>query len=656
MFSVMAVYPGDYSPDNWSSGYRIKTVDSADKRAELFNDFSYWMVRKFEIEIDTRHANDMNIINLVNNATGSIEWLADRRKEMINTDAGLRTSIEWLAERRLEMMATDSSLKGSIDWLSEKNKEKDGSINELYKITVASNNSIDWLSARRLEMLSSIDELYKITVASNNLIDWLNARRLEMLGSIDELYKITAATNKVNTGQTESINWLSTKNDEKTNSISELYNITAATNKVNVSQSESLTWLSDRNNEKTSSINELYLLSSAAALKNVNQDLDLSRLSDEQVQQNASLLELYSLTAAADNKNGGQDSAILDLYALGDSMNNRITQNTNLINSIDIKDYTALLTAMNANQLLTTGAVNSASTKNDENLTLINATLKGLKNYDDSSFYNKIADLFNSYFNGSNFESGLSSNDGIFTKLIKGQFTRLIAELNRHLTLSFTTTTNNIKTFKEYLREEFALLNDWASLQVDWSKMINDNILVAIAALDKIALKPNGDVNVNVPVFDFDRLQKILEALSFGNVVNEAGTNLWDVLKELIETLGGVVEAVVGIVPDLIDKLIALVIPENTKFLDDGINRIKNNFQVKFKSVTDLNASFSGLYNQPKDLSTMEIEIFEQKFNIFPANLKSALTLVKSLVTGFMVLLTLLSAYKRIVGSGDVIQ
>lgn len=651
----MSVNPGNYRPDNWSSGYRINTVDSADKRAELFNDFSYWMVRKFEIEIDTRHANDMNIINLINNATGSIDWLADRRKEMINTDVGLRGSIEWLAERRLEMMATDSSLKGSIDWLSERNKEKDGSIGELYKITVASNNSIDWLSARRLEMLGSIDELYKITVASNNSIDWLRDRRLEMLGSIDELYKITSATNNVNVSQSESLAWLSARNDEKTSSISELYNITSATNKVNVSQSESLGWLGDRNNENTSSINELYLLSSAGALKNINQDLNLSRLSDEQVQQNASLLELYSLTAAADNKNGGQDSAILDLYALGDSMNNRITQNTNLINSIDVKDYTALLTAMNANQLLTTGAVNSASTKNDENLTLINATLKGLK-FSDGNTVDK--DFYSHYFNPnySKVELGISEGDGIFVRLVKGQFTRLIAELNRQLTLSLTATTNNIKTFKEYLREEFALLNDWASLQIDWSKIINDNILVAIAALDKIALKPNGDVNVNVPVFDFDRLQKILEALSFGNVVNEAGTNLWDVLKELIETLGGVVEAVVGIVPDLIDKLIALVIPENTKFLDDGINRIKNNFQVKFKSVTDLNTSFSGLYNQPKDLSTMEIEIFEQKFNIFPANLKSALTLVKSLVTGFMVLLTLLSAYKRIVGSGDVIQ
>lgn len=653
----MSVNPGNYSPDNWSSGYRINTVDSADKRAELFNDFSYWMVRKFEIEVDTRHANDMNIINLVNNATGSIEWLADRRKEMINTDAGLRTSIEWLAERRLEMMATDSAMKGDINWLSEKNKEKDGSISELYKITVASNNSLDWLSARRLEMLSSIDELYKITVASNNSISWLTARRLEMLASIDELYKITSATNKVNVSQSESLAWLSARNDEKTSSISELYNITSATNKVNVSQSESLGWLGDRNNENTSSIKELYLLSSAGALKNINQDLILSRLSDEQVQQNASLLELYSLTAASDNKNSGQDSAILDLYALGDSMNNRIAQNTNLINSIDVKDYTSLLTAMNANQLLTTGAVNSASTKNDENLTLINATLKGLKNYDDTSFKVHFKDSIDSYFRvQDSFTDGGDYRDGFFTRLFKGQFTRLIAELNRQLTLSFTATTNNIESFKTYLREEFALLNDWHSLQVDWSKIINDNILLAIAALDKILAKPNGDVNVNVPVFDFDRLQKILEALSFGNVVNEAGTNLWDVLKELVDALGGVVESILEIVPDLIDKLIGLVIPENRNIFSEKMSQFTGKFETKFSSVTAVTSEFKNVYSQPKNINSIQITIFDQNLKLIPDMFAENFSWLRSMLSAFVYLSTLITCYKRIVGSGDVIE
>ena len=340
---------------------------------------------------------------------------------------------------------------------------------------------------------------------------------------------------------------------------------------------------------------------------------------------------------------------------------NRIIDALNAVGS-KIKDYTAQLTTLNGSTLLTNTGISSFSAKNREDLTLINATLKGLKNYDDTSFQNKISALFEKYyFTANSYESGIDSTDGIFTKLIKGQFTRLIAELNRQFTLSLTSTTNNIEKFKTYLREEFSLLNDWASLQVDWSKIINDNILVAIAALDKIVAKPNGDVNVNVPpdnivipAFDYDRLKEMLSELSFGNVVNEAGTNLWDVLKELIDALGGVLESIMNIVPDLIDRLIALIIPENKNFFTEDVKALTDSFDVKFEWAFNLSNSFKSVFSQPKSLKTLTVLIGGKDYKVVPSFVD--LNMIKTILTGYFCFLTLFSSYKRIVGGGDVIQ
>lgn len=310
-----------------------------------------------------------------------------------------------------------------------------------------------------------------------------------------------------------------------------------------------------------------------------------------------------------------------------------------------IKDYTNLLTSMNANQLLTTAAINGSSNKNSEDLTLINASLKSLKNYDDLSFKEYIKFRFDNYFStyfgsSANYESGISSNDGIFTKILKGQLTRLIAELNRQFTLSLTATTNNIDSFKEYLREEFGLLNDWLSLIVEWLKQIYE--------------KPTA-VFENIP-FNYDLLQQMLDGISFGNVVNEAGTNLWDVLKELIDALGGVLESIMNIVPDLIDKLIGLVIPDNRNIFSEKMSQFTSKFKTKFSSITSVTTEFKNVYNQPKNISSIQINLFDQKLQLIPDIFVANFNWLRGMLSAYLYLSTLVTCYKRIVGSGDVIE
>lgn len=325
------------------------------------------------------------------------------------------------------------------------------------------------------------------------------------------------------------------------------------------------------------------------------------------------------------------------------------------------EDNTSQQTQINtlmASELMSLGTIAEFKAENAENLTYLLTAVKSLKNYDDTSFKTFIGARFKDFFyvGTGSYESGIVADDGVFSRLIKGQFTRIMAEMNRQLTLSLTATTNNIDGFETYLREEFALLNDWYSLQVDWSKMINDNILIAIAALDKLFLKPDGTVNLSVPPFDFDRLQEILDSLDFGNVVNEAGTNFWDVLQQLIDSLGGLAESIMAIVPDLIEELVALVIPEDKEFFSKKLTALTDSFDTKFSGVLKLSDSVKNIYSQPKSMNSITYTIFDVEMKLIPDFMLSKIGDFRTVMGALIYLGTFISIYKRFVGQGDVIQ
>lgn len=612
----MAVAPGNYSPDNWSSGYRIRTVDSADKRAELFNDFSYWMVRKFEIEVTARENYDSQLLGLIQD---NVNYSVANRSRISSIDNQLQTL---------------KNTVGSIDSYTIANRSRISSLDTQLQALKTTVSSVNDYAVTNRSRLNNVDD----RLTANEGLSKANSSRIS---NVDGRLTANEGLSTANSSRISNVDGRLTTNESLA---------TANSSRIN-----------NVDGRLISTESELYSLSAMVA----NPDLSLI----------SNLFGVNTIASSASSGDGvytklqkflnNELKAQLKELRSGVDITNTKLDNINSTLIDEVKGQLVLIrnniTALSATQLLTNAAIKDSSDKNAENLTMINGTLKGLKNYDDDSLKTYINNTLEFYFglyfkNASGFESGINGEDGFFTKVIKGQFTRLIAELNRQLTLSFTATTDNIDAFETYLREEFSLLDDWHSLQVEWSALINENILVAIEALDKLVAKPNGAINVSVPSFDFDRLKELLDELSFGNVVNEAGTNLWDVLQQLIDSLGGLLESIVAIVPDLIDELIGLIIPENRNIFSEKMSQFTGKFETKFSSITAVTTEFTNVYSQPKNINSVQINIFDQNLKLIPDMFAENFNWLRSMLSAFMYLSTLVTCYKRIVGSGDVIE
>ncbi|WP_142434797.1 GumC domain-containing protein [Enterococcus gallinarum] len=197
----------------------------------------------------------------------------------------------------------------------------------------------------------------------------------------------------------------------------------------------------------------------------------------------------------------------------------------------------------------------------------------------------------------------------------------------------------------------------------------NDSLLIIIDWLRMIYSKPPSNVNVVVPAFDFDRLQQILDGLNFGNIVNEAGTNIWDFLSQLIKTLGEIISTaisgltdVVGeildLLGDLINQIIKLIVPENLDFLDTGFGTVKSKIDIKF-------GSFLSLGNQVKEVvqpidqdfkKVVSIDIMGAKFNPDFSTIDWVVVRFRTVMALSIWMSVAIYIYRKITGNGDLIN
>ena len=197
----------------------------------------------------------------------------------------------------------------------------------------------------------------------------------------------------------------------------------------------------------------------------------------------------------------------------------------------------------------------------------------------------------------------------------------------------------------------------------------NDSILIIIDWLRMIYSKPPSNVNVVVPSFDFDRLQQMLDGLNFGNIVNEAGTNIWDFLSQLIKTLGEIISTaitgltdVVGeildLLGDLINQIIKLIVPENLDFLDTGFGTVKSKIDIKF-------GSFLSLGNQVKEVvqpidqdfkKVVSIDIMGAKFNPDFSTIDWVVVRFRTVMALSIWMSVAIYIYRKITGNGDLIN
>lgn len=197
----------------------------------------------------------------------------------------------------------------------------------------------------------------------------------------------------------------------------------------------------------------------------------------------------------------------------------------------------------------------------------------------------------------------------------------------------------------------------------------NDSLLLITNWLKMIFEKPDSAVNVTIPPFDFNRLQQMLDGLNFGNIVNEAGTNIWDFLSQLIKTLGEVIgTAITGLTDiagkildllgDLINQIIKLIVPENLDFLDTGFGTVKSKIDIKF-------GSFLSLGNQVKEVVQPINQDFKQvvSIDIMGAKFNPDFTTIDWVVVRFRTVMALsiwmsvaIYIYRKITGNGDLIN
>ena len=197
----------------------------------------------------------------------------------------------------------------------------------------------------------------------------------------------------------------------------------------------------------------------------------------------------------------------------------------------------------------------------------------------------------------------------------------------------------------------------------------NDSLLIIVDWLRMIYSKPPDIVNVSIPPFDFNRLQQILNGLNFGNIVNEAGTNIWDFLSQLIKTLGEIISTaitgltdVVGeildLLGDLINQIIKLIVPENLDFLDTGFGTVKSKIDIKF-------GSFLSLGNQVKEVvqpidqdfkKVISIDILGAKFNPDFSTIDWVVVRFRTVMALSIWMSVAIYIYRKITGNGDLIN
>lgn len=349
----------------------------------------------------------------------------------------------------------------------------------------------------------------------------------------------------------------------------------------------------------------------------------------------------------------------------------RITALENKINSLDfdgvIKAINDMSKLTNANILLNTHATD-----------VVRDSVVALKD----SFENGI------YAENSAIEGGINSKDGDLTKMVKGQFTRLIAESykqNADLWNSNGKVEENSSdgSFVKLLKNLFysvrysliAEFSDFTKVFKDEMKasrdnfnkyieLVNQNLVTGIGWLKLIYEKK---IIVDIPpinilpsepfIFDYDLLQKMFDGISFGEITNEAGKNIWDFLGELVKALADVVKALADLVGKIMQMLIDVFVPSDVSFITDELSKLSSLFTKKFSFAIELKDFFTSIFDvgQVAFNTNLEFSANGQSKSYDISSIMPFISAFRAPLTALIVISNLFYCYKRVIGQGDVI-
>lgn len=127
-------------------------------------------------------------------------------------------------------------------------------------------------------------------------------------------------------------------------------------------------------------------------------------------------------------------------------------------------------------------------------------------------------------------------------------------------------------------------------------------------------------------------------------IVNEAGTNLWDFLSGLFDNLFELVEF-------LVDKIIYLVIPEDSSFITTSLSGLSDALNSKFESmnvVKDKITSSLQVEERMVEDVTVSLPAYGAVKVLDATYLNMAIPKIRQILSGMMILLTAFWAYRKI--------
>lgn len=284
----------------------------------------------------------------------------------------------------------------------------------------------------------------------------------------------------------------------------------------------------------------------------------------------------------------------------------------------------------------------------------------------------------------SSVEGGINRNDGALTKMVKGQFSRLIKE-NEKIFFTDGKVSENEKdgTFITLLKNLFYSLrysiieefSDFAEIfkhemllnrnnVSEYILLVNKNLETANGWLDLIY---NKKINVIIPpisippselfVLDYDRLQKMFDGISFGSITNEAGKNIWDFLSELVKALADVVEALADLVSKIMQMLIDVFVPTDVSFITDELSKLSSLFTKKFSFAIELKDFFTSIFDVDQVAFKTQLEFGANgDSNSYDISfLMPFISAFRAPLSALIVISNLFYCYKRVIGQGDVI-
>ena len=134
-----------------------------------------------------------------------------------------------------------------------------------------------------------------------------------------------------------------------------------------------------------------------------------------------------------------------------------------------------------------------------------------------------------------------------------------------------------------------------------------------------------------------------------------SGTNIWDVLKQLIESLGTIVGKLVDALSKLADLVSQLFVPKDLSFITDTFDGISSKFDKKFAIFIDFGSSLKGLFSSRHALKDFSLS-FAGASVVVPLSMVSTLAgQMRPLLTGLFVLLTVTGVYRRFT-DGEVVS